>query len=129
VSTLLLDTQVALWLLDDNPRLGAKARNTIHAATVVHVSAASLWEIAIKEMLGKLRVPPDFSELITSQGLVLLSVTAKHTEAIRAFPELLRHDPFDRLLMAQSRVDGLSLVTADRVLLAGGYDGLVDARR
>jgi PIN domain nuclease of toxin-antitoxin system len=87
-----------------------------------------MWEIAIKEMLGKVAVPPDLSALLTSQGLTGLPVTAAHAEAIGDFPELVSHDPFDRLLMAQSKVDRLQLVTADRVLLAGGYEWLVDAR-
>jgi PIN domain nuclease of toxin-antitoxin system len=114
--------------MDDSPKLGAKARHVIGSATAVHVSAASLWEIAVKAMLGKLRAPADLSDLLASQGLVPLSITAAHAEAIRAFPELLRHDPFDRLLIAQAKVDRLSLITADRVLLAGGYEWLIDAR-
>jgi PIN domain nuclease of toxin-antitoxin system len=114
---LLLDSQALLWLLDDNPRLGPKARTTISSARGVHVSAATIWELTIKTMLGKLSVPSALSALITGQGLLLLNVTAEHVEAIRDYPELARHDPFDRLLVAQADRAGLQLLTADRVLL------------
>jgi PIN domain nuclease of toxin-antitoxin system len=125
---LLLDTQAALWLLDDSPRLGTTARTRISTATVVHVSAASVWELTIKSMIGKVRVPDDFSTQLKAQGLALLPITALHSERIRDFPDLTRHDPFDRLLMAQALVEGLTLVTADQVLLTTGHSWLVDAR-
>lgn len=124
---LLLDSQALLWLLDDNPRLGPQARQTIVAAQGVHVSAATVWELTIKTMLGKLSVPADLSRRITAQGLELLSVTAQHAEAIRDFPELTRHDPFDRLLVAQASRAGLQLLTADHVLLNLGRDFILDA--
>ena len=82
---LLLDSQALLWLLDDNPRLGPQARRAITSSQGVHVSAATMWELTIKTMLGKLTVPADLSKRLPEQGLELLSVTA---EAIRNFPEL-----------------------------------------
>jgi PIN domain nuclease of toxin-antitoxin system len=126
---LLLDSQALLWLLDDNPRLGPLARKAITSAQGVHVSAATVWELTIKTMLGKLAVPAGFSQRLTAQGLMLLSITAEHAEAIRDFPELARHDPFDRLLVAQASHAGLQLLTADRVLLALGRDFILDASR
>ncbi|TDE13065.1 type II toxin-antitoxin system VapC family toxin [Jiangella asiatica] len=124
---LLLDSQAALWVLDDSPRLGRSARKLISAATLVHVSAATVWELTIKSMLGKLQLPDGFAELLTDQGLVLLDVTAEHAEAIRDFPEIARHDPFDRLLVAQAARANLRLLTADRILLALGQEFIVDA--
>jgi PIN domain nuclease of toxin-antitoxin system len=124
---LLLDSQAVLWVLDDNPRLGAAARQRITTAGRVFVSAATVWELTIKTMLGKLAVPPQFSSRLTDQGLSLLSVTAEQAEGIRAFPELVRHDPFDRLLVAQASMAGLELLTADRVLLGLGRDFIIDA--
>ncbi len=114
---LLLDSQTLVWLLDDNPRLGPEARTTISSARGVHVSAATFWELTIKTMLGKLSVPTPLSEVLSGQGLLLLNVTAEHAEAIRDYPELSRHDPFDRLLVAQADRAGLRLLTADSVLL------------
>jgi PIN domain nuclease of toxin-antitoxin system len=126
---LLLDSQALLWLLEDNPRLGSRARQAITSAQGVHVSAATVWELTIKRMLGQLSVPADFSQRLPAQGLVLLSITAEHAEAIRDFPELVGHDPFDRLLVAQASRAGLRLLTADQVLLGLGRDFIMDAGR
>jgi PIN domain nuclease of toxin-antitoxin system len=124
---LLLDSQTLLWVLDDSPRLGKQARATISAATRVHVSAATVWELTIKAMLGKLTVPAHLAKRLSDQGLLMLSVTAEHAEGIRDFPELVRHDPFDRLLVAQARHTGLPLLTSDRVLLGLGRAFILDA--
>ena len=126
---LLLDSQALLWLLDDNPRLGRQARQAITSAQGVHVSAATVWELTIKTMLGKLSVPADLSKRLTAQGLVLLSITAEHAEALRDFPELTGHDPFDRLLVAQASRTRLRLLTADQVLLDLDRDFILDASR
>jgi PIN domain nuclease of toxin-antitoxin system len=126
---LLLDSQALLWLLDDNPRLGPQARKAVTSAQGVHVSAATVWELTIKSMLGKLTVPADLSQRLTGQGLELLSVTAEHAEAIRDFPELIRHDAFDRLIVAQAARTGLRLLTADHVLLDLRRDFILDASR
>lgn len=124
---LLLDSQAVLWLLDDSPRLGPRARQIIGSATTVHVSAATVWELTIKAMLGELSVPDKLATRLAEQGLALLSVTADHAEGIRESPELTRHDPFDRILIAQARQDGLRLLTSDRVLLGLGRDFIIDA--
>lgn len=117
---LLLDSQAVLWLLNDSPRLGASARQAIATATRVHVSAATIWELTIRSMLGKLSMPAGLLMHLTDQGLTLLSVSAEHAEGIRMFPELARHDPFDRLLAAQASQTRMHLLTADRVLLGVG---------
>jgi PIN domain nuclease of toxin-antitoxin system len=124
---LLLDSQALLWLLDDNPRLGPQARQAITSAEGVHVSAATIWELTIKTMLGKLTVPADLASTLPAQGLELLSITAEHAEAIRDFPELTRHDPFDRLITAQASRTGLQLLTADHILLSLHRDFILDA--
>ena len=125
---LLLDTQIALWLLTDDRRLSTAARGAIASATAVHVSAASVFEITIKVMLDKLTVRDDLTGHLEDVGLSLLPVTTWHAERIRDFPTLSRHDPFDRLLLAQAACDGLSLLTADRLLIGLGLDFVVDAR-
>ncbi|HEX2301684.1 MAG TPA: type II toxin-antitoxin system VapC family toxin [Pseudonocardiaceae bacterium] len=124
---LLLDSQTALWVLDDSPRLGPAARQMIVSAATVHVSAATVWELTIKAMLGKLSVPDKLASRLAEQGLVVLNITAEHAEGIREFPGLTRHDPFDRLLVAQASQAGLRLLTADRVLLGIGSDFILDA--
>ncbi|WP_287034509.1 type II toxin-antitoxin system VapC family toxin [Mycobacterium sp.] len=126
---LLLDSQTLLWVLDDNPRLGPEARTTIRTAAGVHVSAATVWELTMKTMLGKLSVPSALSAVLSGQGLLLLNITAEHAEAIRDYPELTRHDPFDRLLVAQADRAGLQLLTADRVLLRLRREFILDATK
>lgn len=124
---ILLDSQAALWVLLDGPRLGPAARRMIASSPVVHVSAASVWELEIKSMLGKIDLPDGLLGLIVDQGLAMLPVSGEHAAGLRGFPELVRHDPFDRMIIAQAAVDGLTLVTADRVLLGLGRDFVVDA--
>lgn len=125
---LLLDSQAVLWLMSDNPRLGAAARARIGQATAVHVSVATVWELTIKSMLGKLTVPEKFAHALSEAGLVTLAVSAEHAEGITVLPELVRHDPFDRLIVSQARCEGLTLLTADDVLLGLGLSFVIDAR-
>jgi PIN domain nuclease of toxin-antitoxin system len=125
---LLLDTQVALWLLRGTGRIGVQARSRIEAAPLVHVSAATVVEATIKSMIGRLRVPQDFASRLAGQSLLELPITNAHADAMRNFPELVRHDPFDRLLVAQAYVSDMDFLTADRRLLELGRDFIVDAR-
>lgn len=113
---LLLDTHVFLWAVADSPRLNAEARRMIADAEVVHVSAASVWEAAIKVRLGKLRADVDaLAGAIAGSGFVELPVRAAHCAGVALLPE--HHaDPFDRLLVAQALAEPLRLVTADAQL-------------
>lgn len=126
---ILLDTHVALWTLDDNPRLGPLARQAINAASEVFVSAASVWELTIKSMLGKARIPARFTQRLTDDGFTVLEVTGHHAEYLREFPQLAKHDPFDRLILAQAAYERLQLLTADGILLRLGLPFLTDATR
>ena len=113
---LLLDTHVLLWALSGSKRLADEARELIESPdNDVLFSAASVWEIAIKRTLGRLEVPEDYLEAVEASDIQLLSITGEHAEAAGALP---RHhdDPFDRMLIAQARIDELTLVTADRRL-------------
>ena len=121
---LLLDSHTLLWWLDDSPRLGNRARSAIADATVVAVSLATIWEIAIKVGLEKLSV--DLRDLlvnISRDGFDLLPVTSSDCLAVAALP---RHhgDPFDRMLIAQAQSDGLVIVTADPAFAAYDVDVL-----
>lgn len=124
---ILLDSQVVLWLLDDNPKLSKRARELITLTGGAHVSMATVWELTIKAILGKVKLPDKLTSALTDQGLLLLNITAEHIEGLRDYPELTRHDPFDRLLVAQAGLAGMRLLTADRVLLALGRNFIVDA--
>jgi PIN domain nuclease of toxin-antitoxin system len=110
---LLVDSHVLLWHLSDDPRLGEKATAAIEAPDAeVLVSAGSLWEIAIKVGLGKLKAPDDLPERIEPLGFQVLNVSADDAWRVRALP---RHhgDPFDRLLIAQAQARSLPIVTGD----------------
>ncbi|CAN5760263.1 type II toxin-antitoxin system VapC family toxin [soil metagenome] len=113
---LLLDTHVFLWTLADDPRLSREARRAMEEAMEVFVSAASIWEIAIKAALGKLDADPaEFAAAIEPAGFTELPVSARHAAGVRALP--LHHaDPFDRLLVAQALAEPMRLLTADAVL-------------
>jgi PIN domain nuclease of toxin-antitoxin system len=109
---LLLDTHALLWWLDDDDRLDRSAADAIADAAFVAVSAASAWEIAIKQAIGKLTGPDDLPAELSSNGFTELPVTVAHAVAAGALPP--HHaDPFDRMLVAQCRLEGLTLVTRD----------------
>lgn len=125
---MLLDTHVCLWLIGHPERLGARARQQISSAAAVFVSSVSVAEVETKRMTGGLDVPADFLGLLTASGVAPLALTCEHAGHLASMPELARHDPFDRLLMAQAAADGMPFLTADRVLLALGVDDVLDAR-
>lgn len=112
---LLLDTHAFLWWLDDNERLGQHTRSLIaDAENVVHVSAASILEIAIKRRLGKLQAPDQLANIVEEEGFSPLSITSHHAEISGALP-IIHKDPFDRLLIAQSQAEYLELVSVDSI--------------
>jgi PIN domain nuclease of toxin-antitoxin system len=113
---LLLDTHVFLWVVVGSPRLKPAARQLIEGAEAVCVSAASIWEVAIKVRLGKLQADPDeLAGAIERSGFIELPVSAAHAAAVA---KLAPHhnDPFDRMLVAQALAEPLRLVTADEAL-------------
>lgn len=114
---LLLDTHVLLWALEPDQRLGSRARTIIDSReSSVWVSAVVAWEIAIKFALGRLRLtsPPQISlpAVIKEGGYLTLDITVAHGFAAGALPPI-HADPFDRMLVAQARIEGLTLLTAD----------------
>ena len=117
---LLLDTHVLLWWLANDPSLGEEARESISASdSSVFVSAASAWEISIKQALGKLDAPSDLVRQIELNRFEPLPIAVSHAYAAGALP---RHhdDPFDRVLVAQAMAEGLTFVTRDpRMALYG----------
>ena len=112
---LLLDTHTFLWW--DEGKLPAKVVRRIRVADEVWVSAASAWEIAIKASLGKIAVKGSFREAVLDYGFDELAVRFTHAEITRTLPSLHR-DPFDRMLVAQAIVEGLTIVTRDPLVAA-----------
>jgi len=124
--SVLLDSHVFLWWLQDSRRLSCAARRAIAASsTRVFVSAVSIWEIAIKLSIGKLkwREGVTLDRSIAACGFSELAMTAQHAAGVRNLPA--HHgDPFDRLLIAQALVERVRIVTADEVFAAYGVPTL-----
>ena len=110
---LLLDTHVLLWWLGNERTLSKEASRAISNSTnMVFVSAATAWEISIKKALGKLHAPIDLEDALDASGFHSLPITVSHALLAGQLPS--HHtDPFDRLLVAQSKIEELTLVTRD----------------
>ncbi len=117
---LLLDAHALIWSLDRVAELSEPARSSIaDPANEVLVSAATVWELAIKRASGKIRLPSDLTEAIDAIGFSGVPVTLADAEAAAALPAHHR-DPFDRMLIAQAlRLDAV-IVTRDQAF--GGYE-------
>jgi len=116
----LLDTHVALWTITDSPKLGAQTRAMIEAPdTTIWVSAATLWEIAIKHSLGRGDMPIDAQEALDyflASGFSMLAISPRHAVAVGSLPQH-HHDPFDRILIAQALTEPMALITHDAKIL------------
>jgi PIN domain nuclease of toxin-antitoxin system len=117
---LLVDAHALLWALDEVARLPSVVQSELSAGvTPAFVSAATIWEIEIKRSLGKLEAPGDLLDAVAAARFAELDITFAHARMAGGLP---RHhgDPFDRMLVAQARSEGLTIVTADRRIAA--YD-------
>jgi PIN domain nuclease of toxin-antitoxin system len=124
LTPLLLDTHALLWSVGDEDRLSPTAHEVLSAGAVpAYVSAASIWEIAIKRASGKLDAPDNLLDKVAEARFIELGISFEH--AIRAGAlggrgSHLHGDPFDRMLVAQAQSEGLTLVTNDELIAA--YD-------
>ncbi len=122
---LLLDTHTMLWWLSDDPTLSEAARSAISdPENTVFVSAVVVWEIRIKQSIGKLDLPDDFDEVLDGQPFSKLPVMVDHAHAIARLPGVHR-DPFDRMLIAQAMVERMTIVTRDPRIADYGVDVIV----
>ena len=113
---LLLDTHVLLWWLDDPAALEAPARRLIaDPRNRVFVSAAVAWEIAVKRQLGKLDAPDNLETALAEERFQHLPITVRHALAVAELPAI-HGDPFDRIQIAQARLEGLTIVTRDATI-------------
>ena len=119
MSGYLLDTHILIWWLADAPQLSAKFRQLLEYEedAVFWVSAASIWEIGIKQSLGKLSVSADLIAAIHNNNFQLLSITAQHADYAARLP-LHHKDPFDRMLIAQSTLENIQMLSQDSVFQA-----------
>jgi PIN domain nuclease of toxin-antitoxin system len=110
---LLLDTHIALWWLADDPSLSEHVRSHISdTGNLVFVSAATVWEVAIKASIGKLEVEGIWLDELMADGFKQIPVRWSHAASVRRLP-MIHRDPFDRMLIAQAVEERLTLVTAD----------------
>jgi PIN domain nuclease of toxin-antitoxin system len=118
---LMLDTHAFLWWLSDSPKLKAESRAAIADSwAVVHVSAAAIWEIAIKARLGKIKPGTQhIDQEIALNGFTELAISARHAVAAGNLPPH-HDDPFDRMIIAQARTEDLTVVTHDEIFAS--YD-------
>ncbi len=126
---LLLDTNAFFWSTDPSKlhNLGKKARQYIENADVVFYSPISIAELVMKSMLKKLALHPNLETAAQQAGFVPLLYSDGHARALEAFPKLVKHDPFDRVLLAQAHADGIMFLTSDQTLIDQGLDFVVSA--
>ena len=110
---ILLDTHVLVWALSSPERIKPKVQDLlVDTDNIVFVSIASLWELQIKKSLNKISLPDDFISQLQENGFELLDINYKHIAKLDELP-LIHRDPFDRMLVAQTIHENLSLVTND----------------
>jgi len=110
--SLLLDKHVVLWWLVDDATLAGGIKDRIDQEADVYVSPATIWEVAIKQSIGKITEPADLPERIRDSGFRELPITFAHSITAGRLP-FIHRDPFDRMLIAQAQLEQLTLVTRD----------------
>ena len=121
---LLVDTHAFLWYMAGDDRLSSTAVRAIDSSQEWWLSAASVWELAIKASLGRLTVPTSIADYLSAKvrdGLRILSIEWPHAAAVERLP-FHHRDPFDRLIVAQAQADRLPVVTKDKVFRKYGVD-------
>lgn len=110
----LLDTHILLWFLENDPKLSNQVRQVItNPKNLIFVSAISAWEISIKQFLGKLIAPSNLEEALRFSRLEVLAMILVHGIKVADLP-MHHKDPFDRMLIAQALVEGLTIITVDQ---------------
>lgn len=110
----LLDTHVLFWWMSTPKRLPGEVRELIgDGSGAIWFSVAGAWEMAIKKTLGRLDYPPNLADVLGKDHIEILPVRLEHALGVAYLP-LIHQDPFDRLLLAQARIEGLTIITADR---------------
>ena len=121
---LLVDTHAFLWYMAGDDRLSSTAVRAIDSSQEWWLSAASVWELAIKASLDRLTVPTSIADYLSAKvrdGLRILSIEWPHAAAVERLP-FHHRDPFDRLIVAQAQADRLPVVTKDKVFRKYGVD-------
>lgn len=113
----LLDTHIILWWLTDPTQIAPKAHKIIsEKKNSILISCVSLWEMAIKECLGRLTIPRNIVEVLHNDGFQILPMGPEEALGITDLP-LIHHDPFDRMLVMQAKLHDLVLITRDKHIM------------
>ena len=125
---ILLDSNAFVWLTDQKRarNIGKQSRRLIESCDSVYVSSITFAELRIKMMLRKITLEDNLEQLTEEAGLHTLDFTAANAESLVNFPSLVRHDPFDRMLLAQAQSENLRLLTSDTILLGLELDFVSD---
>jgi PIN domain nuclease of toxin-antitoxin system len=118
---LLLDSHAFVWWIDDDARLGAKARQAIESSEKVFVSVISIWELGIKSAAGKIDIQTDLAKAAKESGFEILDCNLAHAQFAPTLPQHHK-DPFDRMLLAQAIVERLKIVSQDGAFTAYEID-------
>ena len=115
---ILLDTHTLIWTLFDSGNLSENAKKALSSGKKAFVSVASLWEIAIKQSIGKIKLDITINEIAQKcdeYHITILPITAEHLDRIKDLPDIHK-DPFDRLLIAQAATENMTLITKDTII-------------
>ncbi len=113
---IIVDTRILLWILNEPDKLSAAAKRVLlEGSPLVFVSAATIWELAIKEAAGKMKLSYDIADIVIKSGFQNLDITAAHAKLAGKLPKH-HHDPFDRMLVAQAICEDFHLMTHDATL-------------
>ena len=117
MNSYLLDTHIFLWWLSDANRLSKEVFDIISdSSNQIYVSSASIWEIAIKESIGKIEIDANLDTIIEECGFLELKISTKCANAVKSLPPIHK-DPFDRMLIAQAKQWTLTLITIDQFIV------------
>ena len=125
----LLDSNAVISALLKPNRFGRKTKAILAKSTETYVSSISIFEIASKQMLGKLRLSSPIHEVVNLLNAKQLGFHQTDAVEVLSMTRLVRHDPFDRMILATARAHGAQLITSDRKLLELGFDWIRDSSK
>jgi PIN domain nuclease of toxin-antitoxin system len=124
----LVDTNVLIWLSAHPQKLGKRAIQILENAKKLYFSPISLAEMEIKVANGKLKTSHDLVNRLIDAGLTELPFNSAHAKSVARYPMLNKHDPADRMLLAQAACEQVAFITADRKLLDLNFNWIIDAQ-
>lgn len=124
---LVLDTNALFSILSNPGRLGKRTQKILMQSSDIYISPVSVFEIAIKNMLGKIKLDQPLGVLIAAHNFLSLPFEIEDALGVYSLPALMRHDPFDRMILATARANNAKLITSDRKLLDLGFDWIVNS--